>query len=210
MSVVEQVTWKHILAFVTEVHTKEGAKPNPSHYQSLFRECLAHLFRVTEAYRASWTNAAGDVLSLSEYTVLLPIDCLKVTRVEWNGTDNELGRSSVEELDYLVPGWRTATGEPSYYAIESPNLILDSSPSDAVGKLVARGFGYPGDDEALTYFPIDVQLAPARYILKELPSDPAIPMQRARYVRSSQGWAIAEPRILAALRDRTTEDFTYP
>jgi hypothetical protein len=209
MSVVAQVTTADILRFVSEVYKKYGPEPNVSHYLDLLRECLGRVFRATRAFDTSWSNASGGDLTLDGNEVALPIACQEVTRVEWDGSDNPLEITDEATLDAEEPGWRDATGEPSRCAITGRRLFLNSTPSDATGKLVMRGFGVPADNVALTYLPADLQMAPTKFMLREL-FDPAKENEMGPYEKYGREWAEVEPRILEALRARARRPFTYP
>lgn len=211
MSSVEQVTVEALIQFVNAIKRKEGALPPPSVYMVLLDECLADIFRETKAFDTNWTNATDGDLDLDSSNVTnLPIACLSVRRVEWDGSDNPLERQSLEEMDYQNPGWRDQMGTtPTAFIPTGRRLFLNITPSDATGKLVVRGPGVPPRNDALAYLPIDVQLAPAKYILKQLPWDPEKPLEVARYQQYTAEWVVERGRVLAALRDRSLEEFEF-
>lgn len=219
-SAVEQIDDAAISAFVGDILRQEDATPTQGLVMRLLDQCLGEIFRETKAFDTSWTNPAspgsGDLNLDGTNATDLPIDCQIIESVEWDGSDNPLDRKSLAELDYLDPGWRDNTGEtPGRYAVTGRRLFLDITPSDATGKLVIRGYGVPPRNVALTYFPADIQLAPATYILMEWPWDPAIPRERARHEQYTDKWWGTRQRpgdrgrMIAALRDRNMEPFTF-
>lgn len=206
-----QLTWElNLRPFIQEVDVRSGGVPNLSHYLELYHQVLRELFRETQAWHTSWSNASGGAVTLSGNSAALPYNLLELTRVEWDGTDEPLAYASKEWLDLNDAGWRDATGEPVYYTLEGNSLVLDSTPSNATGKLVIRGFGCPDYEDALTYFPIDCQLLPAHGVLAELAYDPEKPVSQARFSYYQEKWTKdSRPRLIAALMARTMEKFSY-
>ena len=172
-----QITWSDIKAFVAEVMQKEGARPNKTLYDMLGRQALNIISEAVEPYETSWddTGVSPD-LTVSGNTVTLPIDCLSVRSVEWD--DIVLVRKTAEWLDEKIEGWREDSGEsPNYYIVEGNTVVFDVAPSGT--GVVVRGvsalpdFSDDGSDpNPLTYLPVTQQLAPAYYILANLPAKP--------------------------------------
>jgi hypothetical protein len=217
MTAVEQLTVTALLDFVGAVKKQDGPEPNQSVYLVLLDQCLAEVWREAKAFDTYWDNTAGGDLDLDSSNVTnLPADCLIIDRVEWDGSDNALLRSTVAERDYDDPGWRDQTGEtPGFYMVEGRRLFLDVTPSSPTGKLVVRGYGVPPRKDALAYLPVDIQLAPASFILWKLPWDPESPREVARHEQYQVAWlgTREQPgdkgKMVAALRDRTMEEFDF-
>jgi len=210
------LTWADLANFITEAHSKEGARPNPDLYLTLANEALGIISRQTEIMDgASWSNAQGGELSLSGASCLLPGDVLRITRVEWDG--GKLDRMSEEELDAHCPGWRTATGIPTAFCVKGARLIVDCTPSGSVqGKLVIRGVGTlpplsddPAAENPLVSFPEDLQRAPAFYVLRELPVDPNDQRQVLRQATYHPRWEQARPALVSAIEQRKFERFKF-
>jgi hypothetical protein len=214
-------TWTDIAAFVSEVYSKEGARPNIDFFKTLANECLDKISELTGGYFTSWSNAGGGDLTLTGAVCPLPIDCLEVTSVEWNGDDNVLERTEYSTLDSDAEGsergWRSLSGTPDKFIVDGRNLVLNSIPSGTVtGMLVVRGQGmYPPFSDAaeavnpLSLIPATIELLPAHYILSELPIDPNNPasvVRQQRYERKvNEGMAKAKN----ALNRRQYERFVY-
>ena len=210
-------TWADIAAYVNEVASKEGPKPNAAFLRLLANQALRLISRRALVYEKVWTNAGGTgALTLTGGSAALPEDCYAVNRVEWDGSDNELPYRSIPWLDRNEPGWRSATGDPSYHSRTGRYLLLDSVPSSAAGKLVVRGRGplpdFSEDSEAenpLASLPSDHQLLPAQYVLKELPIDPTNPVSAQRRADAEREWAEGLAALVAAVATREDEPFRF-
>lgn len=212
-----QLTWADITATVAEFHGKEGAKPNRSLYLSLGNEFLAIVAEQTECYHKTWTNAAGGDLTISTATVTLPIDVIRVTRVEWDSSDEPLEFREAGWLDENLPGWREDTGDPEFYTIEGNALVLSSAPSGTVtGKLTVRGVAYLpnlSDDTSasnpLVCLPVGLQRSVADYILASLPFDPQVPVENVRFQRFNAKMQPVLDRLYSQANARAMERFGY-
>ncbi len=191
-------------------HTYLAERVDRAHYRALFRRCIGEIFRRTEAYDTSWSNAGGGALTLVGNECALPIDCVRVVRVEWDGDGTSLGIKSEPQLDEEESGWRSAAGRPSACCITGRRLLLNATPSgDTAGKLVVRGVGIPAEDEALRYLPVDLQWAPADYLLAKLPVDPANARSAARQQWHEAQWREQRERLLAGVRSRAMRGYGY-
>jgi hypothetical protein len=206
-----QLTWEDIAKFVEEVHAKEGAeRVDQTHYRALFRRCIGEIFRRTEAYDTSWSNASGGQLALVGNECALPIDCVRVVRAEWDGDDRPLEMKGEAQLDAEESGWRSAAGTPSACCVTGRRLLLNAAPTgNATGKLVVRGVGIPAEDEALQYLPVDLQWAPADYVLGKLPVDPGNARSVARQQWHEAQWREQRERLLAGVRSRAMREYGY-
>jgi len=209
-----QVTWADIAEYVTDELKHEKSRPNRAHYLRLGNEAIQAISELGFVYETAWDNDNGD-LTLSSATATLPIECIEVTAVEWDGDDHPLPFKTVAWLDDNESGWRTATGEPSYYTIEGHQLVLDSIPSGTTtGKLVVRGKGsltdfVDGGTNPLAYLPANIQLAPAHYILANLPVDNEDQTSVARQQKHERKWDRYEARMKAVIDGRKHEPFRY-
>jgi len=204
------ITLADILGFVETALKAEGAEGDPGHARLLLRQCIAEAYRDTEGYDASWDNSASGALTLSGNACDLPHDCLRVTRVEWDGSDNPLDIVSEEYLDYKVPGWRGETGDPGRCVVTGRRIILESSPTGATtGKLVVRGYGCPDEGDVLALLPDDVQLSLAKYVLAHWPVNAERPASLFRYERYTKEWQAERDRFFAAIRDRSMRPFQF-
>jgi len=219
---VSQLTWKDIVDFITSVHTKEQARPNPGLYRILARQAIGIISARSRIYTRAWSNATGGRLVLSGNTCAIPIECLEITRVEWDGVDNPLDRNTEEILDEREPGWRDATGEPSAFALTGADLWLNATPSPpVVGKLVVRGISHLPDfsqredtgeglePNPLSWLPAHLQLSPAYYVLAELPADPEIKLEAARVIKYSALWEKALAELEGSANRRRLAEFEY-
>ncbi len=206
-----QLTWEDIAKFVEEVHAKEGAeRVDRAHYRALFRRCVGEIFRRTEAYDTAWSNGAGGSLMLVGNECALPIDCVRVVRVEWDGDDNPLEMKSEAQLDAEEAGWRSATGTPSACCVTGRRLLLNAAPSgDTTGKLAVRGAAIPDEEEALQHLPVDLQWAPADYLLAKLPVDPSNARSVARQQWHEVQWREQRERLLTGVRSRAMRRYGY-
>lgn len=201
-----QRTWQTIAEYLTEFDKREGAEPVRSLYLTLGNQALAIISR-KGVYRKTWDNSSGGELTLTSATCPLPIDLLERLAVEYDGSDEPLEFATVEQLDHPdsgEPGWRTTTGDPDKYTIEGQNLVLNSIPSNATGKLVLRGTATlpefsdtAGATNPLIYLPYEFQLLPAQYIISELPVTPA---QLPNDTQAGAMWASQETQRRVATR----------
>ena len=200
-----------LLQFVSDVHTREGARENTRLYRTLITQFLARVYRASRGYPVTWTNAAGGELTITGLTVPLPDDCEVVERVEWDGSDSPLEIKSIEWLDKNLPGWRDETGDPSYCAVKGKTLYLSSQPEGTVtGKLVMYGREMPAtDDIAIAHLPLGEQWAPAYDVLARLYADPKDPSQVQRLQQytnlAKEGYA----SCLVALDVREKREFRF-
>ena len=210
-------TWIDLAAYINEIASKEGAKPNAPFLRLLANQALRIVSRRALVYEMVWDNSVGGALTLNDAAVALPDDCYAINRVEWGGDDGELPYRSIPWLDQHEPGWRTAAGEPSYHTRTGRYLLLDAIPSGNVtGKLVIRGRGplpnfsdAPGAENPLEWLPSDYQLLPAEYVLKELPVDPANPVSLARRADADRRWQEGLTGLVAAVATREDEAFRF-
>lgn len=213
-----QLTWADIADFVTEIHAKEGAKPNRSLYRTLGNQALAIISDMARPYHKSWSNAEDGDLTLTDNTVTLPIDCIEVYRVEWDGDENDLEYKMEEWLDENASGWRDDTGSnPAYYTKNGHQIMLDCAPTGTTtGLLTVRGQAYLpefSDEEdaenPLAFLPLGYQLMPAYYVLANLPFDPQSPVEVARQARYEAMWERDLARLVGAVTTRKYQAVEY-
>lgn len=209
------LAWADIATFVEDVLRDEGTEPNRRLIVRLGRQALGIISDRIGPVLTSWSNGVGGALTLAGNSAPLPTDCLRVDRVEWDGSDNPLTRMSVAQLDYEQPGWREDTGEPGSYTIEGGALLLDTTPTESVtGKLVVRGAGSlpmfsdeATDPNPLAYLTQPHQLAPAHFILGSLRADPKQADQMARKAEHWGHWERELAALGAAIGRREREPF---
>jgi hypothetical protein len=232
---MQALTFDDIVIYVTEQITKEGASPSPAYVRMMANQALAEISEASGGIVTAWDNSASGSLVLTASTAPLPVDCLLPLRVEYGGSDNKLDRATTGELDKDTPGWRDTTGDPSKWAIEGANLVLDSAPSSATGKLVMRGWGMlpafldPVDGvvqpNPLVSLPYPRQLAPAYFVVANYPVTPAKPAtntqegflaanqetQRRITVRAEHRalWERERGLCVDAVRARTEQQLSY-
>lgn len=208
--------WSDIAEFVTEAQPKEGARPNAKFYRSLGRQCLGIISNEAKPFVSSWSNADGGSITLSGNSVELPIDCLTVDKVEWDGV--EIYCKSAAALDIISPTWRSATGTaPAYYTKQGSTLMLDVAPSGVTtGKLTIRGTKALPDfsDDPLAPNPLDHipeghQYAPAYYILANLPVNQQDPAQVARQQQYMAMWKGELQGLIDHVAVRRGQGFSY-
>lgn len=208
-----QVTWEDIFTLVQEARDAAGAsRLNISSYRVHAWQRLAEVFRATKAYETSWDNASGGDLTLTTYIAPLPVDCLLVTRVEWDGSDTPLEIVSEEDLDYDEPGWRDETGgDPTKCVITGRRLLLNTTPDSPVtGKLVVRGYGVPSDSDILSYLPVDGPRHLATGILSLCPWRTDNQGEIALKQQATQEWnLVGLPALSAGVMARRTRPFWY-
>lgn len=178
------LTWSDILDYVNSFYRFETALPNDKLFRMLASQALKDVSERALLYQKTWTNELTGDLTIADNVVTMPLDCIKVDRVEWNSSDNPLSLFSIREFDLYISGWRTQTGAPSDYAMsDSHTMVLSTSPGLATGSLTVRGRGYlpefseePGDQNPLVFIPYGSQLMVAYYIIAELPLIPATPI----------------------------------
>jgi len=208
-------TWTDLAAYINEIASKEGAKPNASFLRVLANQALRIISRRARAYEKVWTNGVGGALTLNGAAAALPDDCYAVERVEWDGDGNELPYRSTAWLDRHCSGWRSASGTPSYHTRTGRYLLLDAIPP-ATGMLAVRGWGPLPDfsdaaeaENPLAWLPADYQLLPAEYVLKELPVDPNNGVAVQRRAEAERRWAEGLAGIVAAMAAREDEPFRF-
>jgi len=210
-----QYTWSNIIEFVSDVLEKEGARPNASTVRMLGNKALGIMADRTDMLSGTiWTNST-TVFPITTNRASLPIDCLGVDSVEWDGV--LLERTTFDWLDENIDGWRTATGTPTYFVATGDALVFDTNPTvTTAGLLVVRGRALPADfsdsvgaTNPLAYFPSHFQIAPAYYILAELPFDPEKPIERMRWEKYSAMWSNELQALSGAMNTRRYERFSY-
>jgi hypothetical protein len=176
-----QLTWSDIAKYVASVITAEGAEPSYDFIRTLGNQSLGVISEHIGPITTYWDNSATD-LTITDNYATLPIDCISVDSVEWDGDDNPITRTTEAQLDFEEPGWRSETGDPDKYAIAGNILLLNCAPSNATGKLVVRGkrslpdfSDTAGATNPLTYLPSSLQLIPAYYIIAMHPVVPVAP-----------------------------------
>lgn len=189
-----ELTWSDVAATVAEIMSKESAKPNRSLFLTLGNEFLAIVAEQTECYHKVWTDdPTGGELNIEGNSVDLPVDLIRITRVEWDKWDSsQVEYQSEASLDARRPTWRNDTGNvPAYYTISGNRMLFDVTPaSPNAGKLTVRGVAYlpelsddPSDPNPLAYLPVGLQRSVADYILASLPYDPTVGVEAARQAR---------------------------
>jgi hypothetical protein len=205
------LTDQDIYGFVEEVLKLEGADTNPKLARALFRQCVAEVYRDTEAHYGAWDNDTGGDLTVTGNSCPLPSNCFRPTRVEWDGSDSPLEIvDSIGVLDLEEPGWRDETGTPSRCAITGDAILFNCQPSGTLtGLLVVRGWGAPDEGTVVSLLPDDMQLVPAIYILSKWPVKVSSDDSKYRYERYSAEWQEAQPKFFAAIRDRSMKPFSF-
>lgn len=221
-----QQTWDSLAQFIASQHSREGAKEDRALYLELANEALGILAEQIGPLEVAWNNAAGGGLTLTGLQADLPIECIEVLRVEWDGTHNKLPFRSQAWLDREKPGWRDDIGEPQYHTRTGTVLLLDSTPVlDATGKLVVRGTSYlppispvPGAVNPLIHLPTQGQRALTYYVLAHLPPTPTRdekgnevinPASIGRAQFYDTRWQTSAKATVTALARRKYEPFTY-
>lgn len=137
-----QRVWADIYSHVLETVLREAIVPTEAYCLTLANRFLAEVCR-DSPLPMTWSNDTGGELTISGVEVALPGDVLRVRRVEWDGSDNDIDKlDSLEEMDYEYPGWRDATGDPEAYVPVGQTLYLSAAPGTSAGKLYIRGSGY--------------------------------------------------------------------
>lgn len=222
-----------IMTYVNEFISKEGARPTPEFVRILADQAVSEIADLAGASRTSWDNTAvTGALTLTGYTCPIPGECLLISSVEYDGSTNPLERVSVDQLDQEELGWRTATGDPSRWAVDGSNIVLNSTPSNAAGKLTARGYGLtaafsdtPGATNPLDSLIYPAQLAVAKYVVAYYPVIPAQPRtetdiaimaaqqetKRRMQVRADHMamWEKERERAVDSMKARMYEEFSY-
>lgn len=117
-------TYQGIMSFVSEIAGKEGARPNPSFFQTLANQALHEIQRVSgNTIDGEWSTADGG-LTLTNLMCPIPAACSQVTEVEWDGT--QLALASIGYFNESNSAWRSNTGTPTMYAISGGNVYLDA------------------------------------------------------------------------------------
>ena len=213
-----QLTWADVASTVAEFHVREGAKPNRSLYLSLGNEFLAIVAEQTECYHKTWTNLDGGDLELSGNIVELPIDLIRVTRIEWDGADNQLEFKSESWFNENLPGWQEDTSTtPSYYTISGNRIMFEVEPvGSVIGKLTVRGTAYlpelsddTSDPNPLACLPVGLQRSVSDYILAGLPFDPNIPIEAMRQARFAAKIQPVLDRLQTGIHTRQVKNFAY-
>lgn len=202
------LTKADIVSFVTEFASSENAKPNRRIYEMLVSQALKDISEQTLLYKQTWTNADGGALTITGNEVNLGIDCIKIDRVEWEGSDKPLVRKSAAEMDNDYPGWRTGNGRPIFYVVaDTRTILLSPAPTgDVTGKLTIRGSGYlpelvedEGAQNPLVFVPAGSQIMVAYYVIAHLPvTAPALINESAAAVSAAQ----AEAQRRLAVREK--------
>lgn len=187
------------------MYLEEGQRqPTPDQLRLLGNLALDSIF----IRDSSWSNS-DDMTGLGSMT--LPADCRNVTLVTFQG--NELNRCSLYTMDNQFPGWRTCLGTPTAYFLDGTDILLNAKPvAGGIGSLQIFGgatLGHFSDDpldvNPLDYLPLGEQMAPAYYILAELPfqSDAGL----ARSQRFAAKWQEALSNIHFAAAVKRSEPF---
>jgi hypothetical protein len=219
MTNLAQITWADIVTSVAEVHAKENAKPNRSLYLSLGNEFLAIVAEQTECYHKAWTNVAetGELTVTANYCTL-PIDLIRMTRVEWDTADNPLEFRTEAWMNENLPGWQEETGDsPAYYTVIGNTMYFDVDPTSTVtGMLTVRGAAYlPALSDSgvatnpLACISVGLQRNIADYILANLPFDPGIPVENMRQARYAAKIQPVLDRLYSQVNTRQMERFGY-
>lgn len=171
-----QKTLENLLGFITQIDKRLGAEPNKDLYIVMMNEAVGIISEAVGPFETSWDNAAAGELTLTGNASTLPIDCIYPETAEWDGDDNRLTKTTTAWLDTNEPGWRSATGDPDKWVCTGHEILLNSIPSSATGKLVLRGRGMlpefteDGVTNPLIYLPRQFQMLPAYFVLGDLPT----------------------------------------
>jgi len=185
-----------LLDFIKEYAGSENAKPNAALYDTLIAQALYEISERTKLYQVVLTNAADGALTITSNEVYIAPDYISIERAEWGDNDTEVKQKSEVQLDIDTPGWRTATGDPVYYAmVDTHTLLLSSIPSDATGKLTLYCRGYLPALSAdttvqnpLVYIPLGSQLMVAYYVIANLPVPACKPINDSREAIAMAQW----------------------
>jgi len=213
----ETKTFEGLCDFIASIIGKENAKPDNDLYRTLMNDALDIISRRTMMYETYWSNASGGDLTLTTNTAPLPLTCLRLDSVEWDGDDNVIDKTTKADLDKNYPGWRSDTGDPDKWIIEGNNIVLNTAPdSPTTGKLVARGRGLlptfttdATDTNPLTVIPWVDELLPAYYVLSELPFDPEVPREVVRQSKYAAKWEAGLQKQIDTYGERVRQPFKY-
>jgi hypothetical protein len=208
-------TWADLAEFIQDIHQRSGGVPNASTYKTLGNQALMLISDEAQCYKQVWTNAVDGGLTITGNSIAIPADCLSPESLEWDGL--LMRRTTRDELDEDDMGWRTCNGVPSHWHVDTPNIVMDRIPEGVVtGKLTLRGTGTlpefsddPDDDNPLAYLPARFQIAPAYYVLAELPADLDNKSDAMRKQEYTEKWERERALLVAGLRKRNSERFEY-
>lgn len=92
----------------------------------------------------AWTEVLEPIVladGVSEYDYEAPFGASALTAIGVWLNGNELRSASLDQLDFLLPGWQTATGsEPRYYnaAFNTSSIRVFPTPVSPTGSIVMR------------------------------------------------------------------------
>ena len=172
------LVWADIMDYISAFVRSENATPNAGIYIRLANVALQQISRKTLCYERVLTNVEGGELSISGNIVTAIHDIIRVDRMEWDGSEHEVVRTTATEMDAAHCGWRDATGDPHHYVmVDAHTIMLSRAPTGGgTGKLTVRARCYlpvltDNDDvqNPLVFLPTEAQLAPAYFVVANLP-----------------------------------------
>jgi hypothetical protein len=224
-------TWADIVDTVNEVYSREGGRPNASHWLRLGNQAVRELSRragmVTPVLYQGWDSAGVDqwgrsnYLTLTNGMVMRPRQTVRINAVMWNKIP--LTKVDRDYLDAHRPQWRTAgatqapnswTLEGVFIRFEAPLASASGLSMEATTYLPDFSYGETAGSSPLAFLPLEYQLAPADYILYMLPAigAPGSPEYTAGMARRQEYAAAWKADIGEAVKStKTMADvpFTY-
>jgi hypothetical protein len=202
------MTFEDVLQFVYNQKAITDKRPSREDVMSLANNALDMI----DIKESSWYN--NDSLS-GLNSMNIPEDCIEVLRVVYNS--EELEYKTVYELDQLNPDWRTSTDTIEFYTLDGTNVILNGIIGVATTSILyiygkAKLPHFPnvvGDVNPLTYLESKFHLAPAYFVLANLPVDPDDKYQVARSMRYEDRWEKALSSISGSGKVRSSKPFSY-
>ncbi len=215
---MNDLEWDDIKTFVETYHKLEIGSDTTDYYDlylMLGNEALKQISKASEGVYTSWTNTLTGGLTLTGNSCPMPNDMVKRESVWWNGLALDYIDLSIQDQVWI--DWRTNTGTPTAYTVIGGVLYLNAIPSGTVtGYLVIRGWGLlpefseaPGADNPLESISQVAQLAPAYYILSELPVDATADIEVARAAKFKAKWDEAFPEAVADIKRISQQPFRY-
>jgi len=177
MGAIRDKTWKDLAAFIQDIDSLAGARPNQATYKLLANQALAIIADESDAFKSEWTNTPSGGLTYNG-SIPIPPDCIAPIDLYYDGV--QLIRKHVKWLDNEIGAfWRQSIGIPTYWAVEGQRIVIDAKPTvDVTGKFLLIGNATlpefsddPNAPNPLEQLPRAFQILPAYYVLSALPVD---------------------------------------